>query len=117
MAVRPSAGHVRQPAIEGDAGAAAHCSEPLKLVVQVAADAGKGEVIIVPLARPLEIRLEPEHPSITTEHPAPRELPIVSDLAAADHPVQVGTAPADRGAAQEHLLGLTAPAAAEVHAE
>jgi hypothetical protein len=92
--------------IVSDAGAAAHGAEPFELVVQVAADAGKGEVIISPLARPLEIRLEPENPSITTEHPAPRELPIVSELAAADDSVHVVTASGDGGAIQEQLLGL-----------
>src|SRR5215471_10897130 len=68
------------------------------------------------LVRPLEIGLEPQHRSIA--QPEPRgELPIVTDLAAADDAVRVDAGRPLVSSIEKYVGALMAPAAAEVHAE
>src|SRR5215470_1104627 len=126
IAVRPSAGHVGKPAIEGDAGTAAHRSKPLEPVGKGAPDRRKSvaargeprkaEVIVGPLIRSLEIRLEPQHRSIAEPEPG-SELPIVTNLAAADHSVRADASRGYRKSAIKYVGALAPPAAADVHAE
>jgi hypothetical protein len=70
------------------------------------------------LVRPLEVGLNPEHRS--SAPPEPRgELPIVSDLAGADHAVRLVRDPdlKDACSTVKYLMRLAAPTAAKIPTE